>query len=60
MISVYIMMGLLIFVAAAVSIYEPKIKGYIGERAVASKLGELPSQYKVINDILIRTAKGTT
>lgn len=41
-------------------IFQPKIKGYLGEKSVAAILSFLPSdKYKTINDILIKS-KGRT
>ena len=42
-------------------IYEAKIKGYIGEKAVVAVLSGLPEgQYKILNDIMLQTEQGTT
>ena len=42
-------------------IYEAKIKGYIGEKAVVTVLSGLPEgQYKILNDIMLQTEQGTT
>lgn len=37
-------------------IFQPKIKGYLGEKSVATILSFLPSdKYKIVNDILIKS-----
>lgn len=42
-------------------IYKSKIKGYIGEKLVSKKLKKLNKRkYKVINNLLLKTAKGST
>lgn len=42
-------------------LYAPKIKGYIGESRVARQLGKLNGEeYKVFNDVLIRTGRGSS
>lgn len=42
-------------------LFEPRIKGYLGEAAVASRLGKLPQEhYRVFNDIMLQTKRGTT
>ncbi len=52
---------LLIIISIILAIFEPKIKGYLGERAVAKKLAKLPKQqYRVLNDVMLRTNYGTT
>lgn len=46
------------FFAASIifRIFQPKIKGYLGEKSVATILSFLPSdKYKIINDILIKS-----
>lgn len=48
-------------IAIILKTYEAKIKGYIGEKAVVAVLSGLPKeQYKILNDIMIRTEHGTT
>jgi hypothetical protein len=48
-------------VAILLRIYDPKIKGVFGEKRVSKQLNKLsPKQYKVFNDVLIRTDKGTS
>lgn len=43
------------------AIFETKIKGIIGEKVVATMLSRLPKeQYKILNDIMLRTEYGTT
>ena len=42
-------------------IYEAKIKGYMGEKAVVAKFSGLSEmQYKILNDVMLRTEYGTT
>ncbi|MEG6586317.1 nuclease-related domain-containing protein [Dendrosporobacter sp. 1207_IL3150] len=42
-------------------LYAPKIKGYIGESRVARQLDKLKDEeYKVFNDVLIRTGRGSS
>lgn len=42
-------------------VYKSKIKGYIGEKKVSKKLSKLnKKKYKVINNLLLKTAKGST
>ena len=50
-----ILLGLIVAIPILLKIYEPKIKGKIGETKVSLLLRSLPSsQYKVLNDILIK------
>ena len=52
---------LLIIVSVIFALYKPKIKGYMGESAVANRLFGLPeNEYKVLNNIMIKTDYGTT
>lgn len=52
---------LLIAICILFAVLEPKIKGYMGEAEVAGSLSKLPqNQYMVINNIMLRTEKGTT
>lgn len=39
---------------------KPRIKGWIGERVVISKLKRLGNNYKIFNDIYIHNAEGNT
>jgi len=51
------------FVVASIifRIFQPKIKGYIGEKSVAIILSFLPSdKYKIVNNILIKSNGRTT
>lgn len=51
----------LTIISIVIVIFQPKIKGIIGEKIVASKLSKLPEQqYRVLNDIMLRTEYGTT
>lgn len=52
---------LLVVLSAILAIYQPKIKGYIGERAVAARLSGLPEhEFKLMNDVMLKTNYGTT
>lgn len=52
---------LLIVISALLTIFEAKIKGYLGEKAVARRLSGLPEQqYKVVNDVMLQTNYGST
>lgn len=57
-----IILFIIIFVitSAILSIFKPKGKGVIGEKNVRRVLKRLPREYKVLNDIMIRTDTGTT
>ena len=56
-----IILLILLVLQAAIRILKPKINGIIGEKVVASKLSKLPEQqYKILNDIMLRTNYGTT
>jgi len=43
-----------------VKIFEPNIKGYIGESRVNSSLLQLPKQYRTINNLMIKNEKDET
>lgn len=50
-----------IILIISLKLYKSKIKGYIGERLVSKKLKKLNKRkYKVINDVLLKTQKGST
>ena len=52
---------IIVILGALYAIFEAKIKGIIGEKAVAVVMSGLPKeQYRVLNDIMLRTAYGTT
>ncbi len=52
---------IIVILGALYAIFEAKIKGIIGEKAVAVAMSGLPKeQYRVLNDIMLRTAYGTT
>ena len=52
---------LLVVLSVLYKIFEPKIKGIIGEKAVAATLSGLPEQqYKILNDVMLKTDYGTT
>ena len=49
---------LIFFIALSITfrVFQPKIKGYLGEKSIAVVLSFLPSdEYKIINDILIKS-----
>ena len=51
----------LISILILIKSYESKIKGYIGEKLVSSRLSKLNKRkYKVINNLLLKTSRGTT
>lgn len=55
------LLTLLIALAIVFNIYAPKIKGYLGEKVVAGSLSTLSKEnYRVLNDIMLRTPYGTT
>jgi hypothetical protein len=41
-------------------IYSPGLKGLFGEKLVGRSLAGLPESHKVINDLMLRTDRGTT
>ena len=48
-------------ISKLINLFTPKIKGYIGESSVIHILSRLPSeQYRVLNNIMLRTNNGTT
>ena len=52
---------ILIALSALIVVLKPKIKGWFGETAVSVILSQLDNdKYKVINDVMIRTSKGTS
>lgn len=56
-------MVLIIFIIISILfvIFEPTIKGYLGEKAVAGNLSKLPEQqYKLLNDVMLQTNHGIT
>ncbi|MGL4108434.1 nuclease-related domain-containing protein [Clostridium sp. LP20] len=56
----YFWMGVLLAFVIIIRIYEPKIKGYIGESRVNSTLDKLSNEYITLKDLLLETEKGTT
>ena len=51
----------LILAASILKLFLPKIKGFFGEKSVAFFLSRLdPAKYKVINNIMLQTGRGTT
>ena len=51
----------LIAASIVLRIYEPAIKGIIGEKRVRKQLDKLsPENYRVLNDVMVRTEKGTS
>lgn len=60
-ISIVPLILLMLILSVIIVIFQPKIKGYFGEQAVAGQLSALPRQYyKVLNDVMLRTSYGTT
>lgn len=56
-----IILGIIIVLFVLIKIYKSKIKGYIGEKQASNKLSKLNKRkYKVINDVLLKTANGST
>lgn len=59
-----ILLGLFIFIliiTIITEIYQPVIKGHIGESRVSGILAALPlGEYCVINDVMLKTERGTT
>ena len=56
-IAVLILITILILIKS----YESKVKGYVGEKLVSKRLSKLNKRkYKVINNLLLKTSKGTT
>ena len=43
-----------------VKIFEPRIKGYYGEKYIAKKLSKLPKEYSALHNILLKTERGTS
>ena len=51
----------LIIILTLIKSYKSKVKGYIGEKLVSSRLSKLNKRkYKVINNFLLKTLRGTT
>lgn len=53
----------IVFVFIAVSIFrifKPKIKGKLGEENIRRKLNKLPKEYRVLNDIMVKTEDKTS
>ncbi len=46
--------------SGVVKLLTPKIRGWIGEKQVSNTLKKLPKDYKLIDNILLRRADGTT
>ncbi|MDZ7793905.1 MAG: nuclease-related domain-containing protein [Spirochaetia bacterium] len=59
-------MNIVLFLIAIILIFifkinKPKIKGHIGESRIAGQLNKLDDkEYKVLNNIFIRTSKGSS
>ena len=50
-----------IIILTLIKSYKSKVKGYIGEKLVSSRLSKLNKRkYKVINNFLLKTPRGTT
>ncbi|HCT64757.1 MAG TPA: NERD nuclease [Lachnospiraceae bacterium] len=57
---IYWLIGLMI-ISTLLKVMAPKIKGWVGETAVASILASLPKEeYKVLNNVMLQTNHGTT
>jgi hypothetical protein len=59
---IYMLIIIFCFVVIILGVWyrRPQAKGARGERRVSSRLDSLPSQYKVINDLVLKTNKGYT
>ena len=55
---VLLLIGITLFLIFQIN--KPKIKGSIGESRIAGQLNKLNKEYKVLNDIFIRTSKGSS
>lgn len=56
-----IIVAAMVLLLLSIKLYEANVKGYIGERLVIKKLNKLnKKKYKVINNLLIKTSKGST
>ena len=56
-----ILVLLFVVMSIAYSAFEPEIKGSIGEKKAAAVLSGLPQQqYRLLNDVMLQTAYGTT
>lgn len=52
---------ILLILCVLVTLFQAKIKGILGEKAVASRLSGLPTnKYRILNDIMLETSYGTT
>lgn len=52
---------IVVILSIVYAIFEAKIKGFIGEKAVAVALSGLPEEeYRILNDVMLRTGHGTT
>lgn len=57
---IYWLLGLMIL-SALIRIFKPKIKGWMGEKAVSAILDSLPqNEYRVINNVIVPTERGTS
>lgn len=57
--AVLLLIGITLFLILKIN--KPKIKGSIGESRIAGQLNKLnDKEYKVLNDIIIRTSKGSS
>jgi len=57
----YLYLIILILISGLITILKPTIKGWFGETAVAVILSGLnPEEYQVINDVIIKTKRGTS
>lgn len=52
---------IVVILSIVYTVFEAKIKGYLGEKAVTVVLSGLPEeQYRILNDVMLRTEHGTT
>lgn len=57
---IYWLIGLMIL-SALINVFTPKIKGWIGEKAVSGILSSLSQEkYRVLNNVMLQTDRGTT
>jgi hypothetical protein len=60
LLKVFLLVILVLVVKFLWKTYFPTLKGRFGEKLVAATLAELPEGYRVINDLMVRTERGTT
>lgn len=57
---IFLSLVVLVFASISINYYYPKWLGKIGESAVKKELSRLPLEYKVLNDVVFKTRRGTT